>query len=154
MENYNDFLLPHNETFKIINNEYINTRNKNNNISNLHKLIKETINLCFHLDIKLNSKIRQAVDTTKKELEKIEENLALTFNINNQITNQTVYKTNIFSFLKKLISIIDSIKSILQSTEKIYHKRILISSMSIAINSTNNVLSALESSTISTYRYI
>lgn len=154
MENYNDFQIPHEDTLKLLNESYKNSRTTDLHLQSLISITNNILNSCFTLDRRLNSKIRQAINYTKKELEKLKENLTLTFNIQLNTECKIMNTFNIFNFLRKLNTLSSELSRALNITSKTYYKNLFHNSL-ISINTAmNEILLALESSTIHLYRYI
>ena len=158
MNNYNDFQLPDNACFKLLNKAYYSSKNTTSTQPQyLFTLINNAINSCFSINNKLNSKIKSSIFNTKKELDKLKENLTLLYPKNNQnYIQQNPYQIkefNIFDFLKEINNIIvELVKTNNSYTEK--EQIIILKSILSLINSTQYILSSLSTSKVSLYRYL
>ena len=152
---YNDFQILNNDEYNFINSHYQSLQmfNRKNTLLTICNQINTCKSFCMGLDKAYNKRINNALNLTFNLLDKNLNNLLSTFTLN--ISNiSEVKNVNIFSFLKQLIILNQTLTNWLTNETKEYYKTIAVNSIKEISSTLEEILTALASSTIQTYKHM
>ncbi|MBE5741101.1 MAG: hypothetical protein E7351_01020 [Clostridiales bacterium] len=152
---YNDFPILNNEEYRIINEQYSisQTQDRKSLLYKITHLLRDCKNMCSTLDRKLNQKIVTAISTAKKEIDKISDNLSSYFPQKTE-NQSTITSFNLFTFLSKVNSLSSLFHIWENSDSKDYYKTMASKSLKDLLKISQNILSALENSTVYLFKYL
>ena len=155
MKNYNDYILPSNDEFELMQEKFRTTSKQNTQtiVSRRDYLAHEAISQCYGLEKNVNHRIRSWIERLKKELEKLIDNLTLTFSIQTSII-KNVHKFNMFSLLNKTVDIISNLISLNSIEEKVYIKSFSKNTIISLINNLKYIFNSLENSNVYLFKYL
>lgn len=155
MNNYNDFPILDEQVYRYMTEQYNKVKDfdRRNIVGKIFIQLNECKKSCYCLVGKFNSKIKEVVENAKSELDIILENYQLTFGSNFDVSNE-VKNVGLFSFLKKLTSIILQLEEWLTLEEKDYYKKIADNTLVKVTNVLLNFMSAIEQSNLLLFKYM
>ncbi|MBQ8615457.1 MAG: hypothetical protein IJ415_02705 [Clostridia bacterium] len=153
--NYNDFPILNNDEYNLINSHYSNFErfDRKTTIIKIYNEISGCKNICLDLSSKHNPKIKKAIEQAYETLNKLNENLLTSFNLNNTESN-TIKTCSLFSFMRKITNLSSSVLEWSKSEKKEYFKSIAQSTMKDLFNIMLNLTSALEESNIILFKHM
>ncbi len=151
--NYDDFPILKNEDYQILNEQFnIVQFDRKSTLKNLCSELSVCSNSCLSLYSLHNSKTQKALKETHICLEKIFGNLTSFFNISHK--NDTILNLNLFSFLKKISSLINGFLNWAKLEHKEYYKSLAFKSAEEICNHLKIIFSSLEESNILTFKHM
>ncbi len=150
---YDDFPILDNESYLNLMHAY-ETKPKDRNvfINLIYTDLEQCKQICLGISPDINKKIRDVICESKKELDKICDNLKSSFSIS--ISVKEVKTFNIFTFVKCLSSALENFSLWEHNEEKQYYKTLANFSTISLINIIKNVMTVLEDKNIKIYKYL
>lgn len=152
---YNDFRLPSDDYFKLMQDEYNKLGNSDRKtcLSNLFLCLQECKTIYFGIDKLYNKAITDALNATNISIDKTIENIS---NINNlpEPSITSIRKFNIFSYIKKLTKATKILTAWSSSEKKDYYRKLANSTANEFLENINLIICALEKSEVRIYKFM
>lgn len=152
---YNDFRLPSDDYFKLMQDEYSKLGNSDRKtcLSKLFLCLQECKTIYFGIDKLYNKAITDALNATNTSIDKTIENIS---NITNlpEPSITSIRKFNIFSYIKKLTNATKILTVWSSSEEKDYYRKLANSTANEFLENINSIIYALEKSEVRIYKFM
>ena len=152
---YNDFPILSNTDYTLISAQYSNLLafNRDNTLLDLCNEIYVCLGYCNTLKNTFNKTTTDQIKKSNDILTKLLNNISSQFNIK-LAPKQTITNFNLFSFMKQINKILLIIFNWFINEQKEYYKTIAKRSFYELIEIKNNILSALEKSQVTFYKFM
>lgn len=153
--NYNDFPILNNDEYNLINNHYLNKTifDRKKLLSQINNEIINCINLSFNIQANFNLKIRKSIENMHKNLVKIQTNLTTTFNLD-IVFNQNFSNFNLFSFINRILNIINQLTNLILNEQKEYYKKLINKNIEDLICALKEIFLALDNSNLLFFKHM
>ena len=152
---YNDFRLPSDDYFKLMQDEYNKLGNSDRKtcLSKLFLCLQECKTIYFGIDKLYNKAITDALNATNISIYKTIENISNIINLP-EPSITSIRKFNIFSYIKKLTNATKILTAWSSSEKKDYYKKLANSTANEFLENINLIICALEKSEVRIYKFM
>lgn len=151
---YDDFKIPSDEEFAMINASYQfnNSYNRDDLILKIFNKINDLANSCLNIVKTYNLKINKSIGDTHTVLRKLLNNICELFDLHHPTS--TINSIDIFSFLLELFNLFELLINWYKNEKKEYYKLIAKKSSKEIINSIRDILNALKNSNLYFFKHM
>lgn len=150
--NYEDFPILSNADYSLLKRELSAPKQEREKAIEIILALLCSFSNCTLTTKKLNTKILNSLNKAKHVCLKLQSNFTSLFNI--ATSHNEVESLNLFSMIKKLLLASTELSSLAENEDKIYYKKIFLTSAKELVLSSTDIVSALQDSCILTFNHM